>query len=330
MKKVWVRIIPWDKPLAVAALESGADAVVLAAGDAPRMRELGRMAVVAPDGDLRPGRDLIEMEIRSKADERSAAAAPANKTLLLRMADWTIIPLENLIAQRGDLMVEVADAESARTATGILEKGVDGVVLTTRDPAEVRKAARLVRELGETVALEAATVREITTLGMGDRVCVDTCTNMEEGQGMLVGNTTEGFLLVHSESVENPYVAARPFRVNAGAVHAYTLCPGGKTRYLSELKAGDEVLIVDHTGRTQVGYVGRSKVERRPLLVVRAEASGKEIALVLQNAETIRLTAPDGKPVSVAVLKPGDKVLAHRMGGARHFGIKVAETLKEL
>ena len=76
---------------------------------------------------------------------------------------------------------------------------------------------------------------------MGDRVCVDTCTQMEPGQGMLVGNTTEGFLLVHSESIENPYVAARPFRVNAGAVHAYALCPGGRTRYLSELKAGDEV-----------------------------------------------------------------------------------------
>jgi 3-dehydroquinate synthase II len=146
---------------------------------------------------------------------------------------------------------------------------------------------------------------------------------------MLVGNTTEGFLLVHSESIENPYVAARPFRVNAGAVHAYALCPGGRTRYLSELKAGDETLIVDHTGRAQVAYVGRAKVERRPLMLVRTECAGKEIALVLQNAETIRLTAPGGKPVSVAVLKPGDKILAHLMGGARHFGMKIAETLKE-
>ena len=329
MKAIWVRIVPWDKQLAVAALESGADAVVLDKGDAPRMRELGRMTVAAPDGDLAPDRDFIEMEIRSKEDEQRAAAAPAGKTLLLRMADWTVIPLENLIAQRGKLMVEVADAEAARTAVGILEKGVDGVVLATRDAGEVRKTVRLVRELAESVELEPATVTEIAQLGMGDRVCIDTCTSMVPGQGMLIGNTTEGFFLVHSESIENPYVDARPFRVNAGAVHAYTVVPGGKTRYLSDLKAGEPVLIVGHEGDAQVGYVGRCKVERRPLLLVKAEVGGTEIGLVLQNAETIRLTAPGGAPVSVAVLKPGDPILAHRMGGARHFGMKVEETLRE-
>jgi len=329
MKKVWVRVIPWQKSLAIAALESGADAVLLQEGDAPRMKELGRMTVVAPDGDLRPGREVVEMEIRSKEDERRAAQAPPHKVLLLRMKDWTIIPLENLIAQRGNLMVEVADAESARTALGVLEKGVDGVVLTSDDPEEVRRTVRLVRGLGESLALEPATVTQVVSLGLGDRVCIDTCTNMAPGQGMLVGNTTEGFFLVHSESIENPYVEARPFRVNAGAVHAYTLVPGGKTRYLSELKAGDPVLVVDARGRGQTAYVGRCKVERRPLLLVKAEAEGKEIGLVLQNAETIRLTAPDGSPASVASLKPGDKVLAHRMGGGRHFGMKVEETLQE-
>jgi len=329
MKTIWVRVVPWDKQLAVAALESGADAVILSAGDAARMRELGRMAVVAPDGDLQPERDFIEMEIASKEDEQRAAAAPAGKILLLRMRDWTIIPLENLIAQRGKLMVEVSDAGNARTALGILEKGVDGVVLATRDPSEVRKTVQLVRQIGETVALEPATITEVTQLGMGDRVCIDTCTSMSLGQGMLVGNTTEGFLLVHSESIENPYVDARPFRVNAGAVHAYTLVPGGKTRYLSDLKAGEPVLIVNHDGAAQVGYIGRCKVERRPLLLVKAELGDVQIGLVLQNAETIRLTAAGGAPVSVAVVKPGDKVLAHRMGGGRHFGMKVEETLHE-
>jgi 3-dehydroquinate synthase II len=329
MKKIWVRISPWDKSLAVAALESGADAVLLDQGDAPKMRELGRMTVAAPDGDLQPGRDYTEMEIRSKANEEKAARAPAGVMLLLRMSDWTIIPLENLIAQRDNLMVEVADAEAARTALGILEKGVDGIALDTRSAAEVRKTVSIIRELGESVVLETAVVTEVATLGMGDRVCVDTCSNMAPGQGMLVGNTTEGFLLVHSESIDNPYVAARPFRVNAGAVHAYALGPNGRTCYLSELKSGDRVLIVDHKGHAMQAHVGRAKIERRPLLLVKAEASGKEVALVLQNAETIRLTSPEGQALSVATLKPGDKVLAHLLGGARHFGMKVTETLKE-
>ena len=329
MKTVWAKLVPWDKQLAIAALESGADGVALAAGDAAKMRALGRMCVIAPDGDLQPERDIIEMEITSKADEERAAAASLEKTLVLRMRDWTIIPLENLIAQRGRLMVEVTDSASARTALGILEKGVDGVVVCTRDPDELRRTVRLVHGAGDTVGLVEATVTAVTSLGMGDRVCIDTCTHMSPGQGMLIGNTTEGFLLVHAESVENPYVAARPFRVNAGAVHAYCLSPGGKTRYLSELRTGDAVLIVGHDGQTETAHIGRCKVERRPMLLVKAQAEGRSVSLVLQNAETIRLTTADGGSVSVAALKTGDKVLAHLMGGGRHFGMPVEETLDE-
>jgi 3-dehydroquinate synthase II len=164
---------------------------------------------------------------------------------------------------------------------------------------------------------------------MGDRVCLDTCTNMAPGEGMLVGNTSSAFFLVHSESIETPYVATRPFRVNAGGVHAYVLCPDDRTRYLSELAAGDPVLLVRHDGATQVAYLGRSKVERRPMLLVEAEAEGQPVSLVLQNAETIRLTQPGGAPLSVAIAKPGDPVLVHLAAGGRHFGMKVDETLKE-
>jgi 3-dehydroquinate synthase II len=329
MKQAWVRIQPWDKSLAVAALESGADAVVLDAGDAGRMRELGVMRVVASDGDLVLGRDVVEVTIDSKRAEEQAARIPGSCIVVLRMADWTIIPIENLVAQRGRLFVVVAQAEEARTAVQILEKGVDGVVLETRDPNEVRRVVAQVRGQTERVDLAVARVSDVTILGMGDRVCVDTCTNMEPGEGMLVGNTTEGLFLVHSESLENPYVAARPFRVNAGAVHGYVLRPGGKTSYLSELKAGDGVLVVRHDGRTAVAYVGRSKVERRPLLLVAAEVEAAGFSVVLQNAETIRLTASGGEARSVASLKKGDEVLVHVMGGARHFGMKITETLRE-
>ena len=329
MKQVWVRITPWNKELAIAALESGADAVALDEGDSPRMAELGVMRVVSPDGDLRPGEDALEMTIESKEDEEKAARAPGDKILILRMKDWTIIPLENLIAQRDKLFVVVSDAEEARTAVQILEKGVDGVVLETADPAVVRKTVALVHDVGASLTLEPAKVTEIRILGMGDRVCVDTCSNMTMGEGMLVGNTTEALFLVHAECVDNPYVAARPFRVNAGAVHAYVMSPGEKTRYLSELKAGDEALVVRHDGRTRPAYVGRSKVERRPLMLIRAQAEGREFGVVLQNAETIRLTSPDGEPRSVAALRPGDEVLVLLMGGGRHFGMKVEETLDE-
>ena len=164
---------------------------------------------------------------------------------------------------------------------------------------------------------------------MGDRACIDTCTQMTLGEGMLVGNTASGFFLVHSESIDNPYVASRPFRVNAGAVHAYTLVAGGKTKYLADLKAGEEVLLVNAQGKSQIAYLGRNKIEKRPMLLIEAEAGGEPISLVMQNAETIRLVDPDGKAISVTTLKPGDKVLGHIEKAGRHFGMKVDETLIE-
>jgi 3-dehydroquinate synthase II len=146
---------------------------------------------------------------------------------------------------------------------------------------------------------------------------------------MLIGNTASGFFLVHSESIDNPYVASRPFRVNAGAVHAYTLAPGGKTKYLADLKAGDEVMLVDFEGKTQTAYLGRNKIEKRPMMLIEAEAEGQSISLVMQNAETIRLVSPDGKAISITSLKVGDKVLAHIEKAGRHFGMQVDETLIE-
>ena len=129
--------------------------------------------------------------------------------------------------------------------------------------------------------------------------------------------------------MENPFVRPRPFRVNAGAVHAYTLVPGGKTVYLSELSSGDEVLIADFRGRTEAALVGRVKAEKRPMLLVRAGRGKREASLVLQNAETIRLVRPSGKPVSVAALRKGDEVLVHLESGGRHFGMKVKESIRE-
>jgi 3-dehydroquinate synthase II len=329
MKRVWVRVDPWDKQLALAALESGADAVVVAEGDTPRVKELGALPTVAADGDLVPGREVVWLEIASKADEEAAATTHLDKMVVLRTTDWTIIPLENLLARRSNLMLEVQSAEEARLALAVLEKGVDGVVLTPRSPEEVRRTVALVHGVMPTLPLVTATITAVRPLGMGDRACVDTVSNMSPGEGMLVGNSGSGFFLVHSESLENPYVAARPFRVNAGAVHAYVYLPEGKTKYLGELKAGDEVLVVGHDGRTSVSYVGRNKLERRPMLLVEAEAGGEPISLVLQNAETIRLTSPTGEALSVAALKPGDQVLALVTTGGRHSGMAVEETITE-
>ena len=88
-------------------------------------------------------------------------------------------------------------------------------------------------------------------------------------------------------------------------------------------------MLVDFKGTTKQAYLGRNKIEKRPLMLVEAEVDGTPVSLVLQNAETIRLISPDGKAVSITSLKPGDKVLAHIEKAGRHFGMKVDETLIE-
>jgi len=304
--------------------------VVLPDGKSETVREFGKIKTVEKNGDIVPGADVKFIDIESKADEDKAAAVPINKIVVLRMLDWTIIPIENLLARRGkNIMVQVDNSEQAKLMVEILEKGVDGVVLKTTNANEIKKTAEIIHRISEKVTLVTATITNAKQLGMGDRACLDTCTQMTLGEGMLVGNTASGFFLVHSESIDNPYVAARPFRVNAGAVHAYTLAPGGKTKYLADLKAGDEVLLVDFQGKSKTAYLGRNKIEKRPMLLIEAEAEGQPITLVMQNAETIRLVNPEGKAVSVTTLKPGDKVLGHIEKAGRHFGMQVDETLIE-
>ena len=330
MKKLWINVVPYKKDLAIAALESGADAVVLADGKSATVREFGKIKTVEKNGDIKPGIDVEFIDIAGKADEDRAAKVPENKIVVLRMLDWTIIPIENLLARRGkNIMVQVENSRQAKLMTEILEKGVDGVVLNTTDVNEIKKTAEIIHGISEKIPLVTATVTTCKQLGMGDRSCLDTCTQMGLGEGMLIGNTASGFFLVHSESIDNPYVASRPFRVNAGAVHAYTLAPGGKTKYLADLKAGDEVLLVDFQGKTQTAYLGRNKIEKRPMMLIEAEAEGQPISLVMQNAETIRLVGPEGKAISITGLKPGDKVLGHIEKAGRHFGIQVDETLIE-
>lgn len=329
MKLFWIDLRDWSKDAATTAIESGADAVI--AGNSEKVRELGLIEVISPDGDLVPGKDVFEVEITDKKSEEKAAELAKSGYVIVSTTDWTVIPLENLVAQSDRIIAAVSDESEAETALGVLEGGVAGVLLKNADPNVIKSVSSLVKKSGGTLDLAVFTVKSVTSAGMGDRVCVDTCTMMKDGEGMAVGNTSSAFLLVHAETLENPYVSPRPFRVNAGAVHSYALVAGGKTSYLSEISAGDRVLIINSRGGTEEATVGRVKIEKRPLLLVEAEpeGGGTPISAVLQNAETIRLIREDGSAVSVIDLKPGDRIIGRSEKGGRHFGHAISETILE-
>jgi len=331
-KQLWVSADgeqPWEKRKGrvTSALEAGADAVVVNPGEAGKVKELGNISIVGEDIKAR------FIEIKNKEDELNAAKEAKSGVVVVSTTDWTIIPLENLIAAKqkgkGTLIARAESVSDAKVALETLETGVDGILFAGK-ASDIKKVKDLIEEMSTAKAeLVTATITNIKPVGMGDRVCVDACSLFKKGEGMLVGSASSGLFLVHSETIKSPYVAARPFRVNAGPVHAYTLLPSGKTTYLSELDSGDEILAVDHKGNTRTMIVGRLKIEKRPLMLVEAKAGNKTIKTILQNAETIRLTGKDGKAISVAQLKKGDEVLAYVEEGGRHFGMAIKESINE-
>ncbi|MBQ3684947.1 MAG: 3-dehydroquinate synthase II [Candidatus Methanomethylophilaceae archaeon] len=330
-KEIWVRADRSDdkderKETVISALESGVDVALVRAEDSD-FAEFGKVTLHVA------GKDVELVELRTPEDQdRAMAMAGKADAVVLDSKDWTIIPLENLIAKfRGTktkVLACASNIEDAKLYTQTLEKGVDGIVIDVDDPEDIRKFAGAIGGAGK-IDLQALEVLSVKNIEMGDRVCVDTISMMVPGEGMLIGSQAACLFLVQSESEDNGYVAARPFRVNAGAVHAYVLGPEGRTRYLAELKSGEPIVLVDREGNTRMSSVGRCKIEQRPLLMLTATDGNAVYTTILQNAETVKLVTPDGAK-SVSKIAKGDKVMARVEEGGRHFGMKIEETIREI
>ena len=248
--------------------------------------------------------------------------------VVIEVKDWKIIPLENIIAKLHKVHTKIfalaRSPKEARKMFSILEVGVDGVIFSTSSINEVRET--LVYLGTKSFELKNAKIIDIKEVGDGERVCVDTASMLHKGEGMLIGNRSNFMFLVHNESVGSSFTSPRPFRVNAGAVHCYTLSPDGTTKYLSEIETGTEVLILDSKGKARRVTVGRSKIERRPMLMIKAKAGNEIGGIIAQDAETIRFVKPNGRLVSVTHLKKGDTVLVHsKTAIGRHFGMEVSD-----
>jgi 3-dehydroquinate synthase II len=359
----------WDgkKELITSSLESGINHV-LDLKDYDNIKKLGDIKVVSPDGDIvlvgingegdgskqlnddfTKSEDIAiakklksenkkvasYIEITDKGYEEFAVAIGKIVDYIILLAkDWTVIPLENIIAELGKentkIIAYVENQEEGQLAIETLEIGTDGIIFEPTSFNQIKEIAKIIEDSSSShYDLKDAVVTDIKSLSSGDRVCIDTSSMLNIGEGMLIGSYSKTMFLIHSETLESEYVASRPFRVNAGPVQAYIMVPNNKTRYLSEIETGDEVLAVDKNGNTRTVIVGRVKIEKRPLMLIEAEYEDLKIRTLVQNAETIRLVNSDGEPVSVSDLKIGDKVKIHIDDNARHFGIAINETIIE-
>ncbi len=330
MASVWFKSVPMCKEDVTLALESGVDGLIVPAEHVQSVAGLARGIVVSAE-------EMPSKLLQKKEDEEAFVAAVQKGKKWVLAAGWEIIPMENILAQCDFVAAEARSLDEARLAAGVLERGVNAVVLLPEALADMKAIVKELKLSQGSMTLQEAVITKVQSIGLGHRVCVDTLSLLQKGQGMLVGNSSAFTFLVHGETEHNEYVAARPFRVNAGAVHAYAQLPQDKTTYLGELRAGENVLIVHADGNTSLAAVGRVKIEVRPMLLIEAKIPASQggaednIGTVfLQNAETIRLTRPGGEPVSVVNLKPGDVVLCHTDTAGRHFGMRIAEEIQEV
>ncbi len=252
--------------------------------------------------------------------------------VIVEAADWKIIPLENIIARlqksKTKVFTTANNSQDVRTMFTILELGVDGVILSANTESEINESKQYFDNIA--FPIKPAKIIEVRDVGTGERVCVDTTSILEMGEGLLVGSRSNFMFLVHNESVGSSFTSPRPFRINAGAVYCYTLAPEEKTKYLSEIESGSEVLIVHSNGNARRVTVGRSKIETRPLRLIRAEIDGEIGTVILQNAETIRLLTKEGALIPVTEAKVGEHILAYsKPQSGRHFGIEVEEYVLE-
>ena len=327
MSRIYFNCVPFDKGDVTLALESGVDGVIVPRQHVEEVSGLSRCPVWAAE-------DTDMMALNVKADEEAVLERLHKGERVVLARGWEVIPVENLLAQSDSVLAEAATLDEARLAAGILERGVAGIVVSREAVADLKTIVSQCKLSQGHEELLPAVITRVESVGLGHRVCADTLSILRKGQGMLVGNSSAFTFLVHAETERNEYVAARPFRVNAGAVHAYVRLPGDKTTYLGEFKAGQEVLIVDANGETSLATLGRVKIEVRPMLLVEAQVTTedgvKTGAVFLQNAETIRLTTPGGEPMSVVSLKPGDTVLCRLDEAGRHFGMRIREDIREI
>lgn len=261
-------------------------------------------------------------------------AAVALPYTVVDFADPTKIPLEIVLAAAdrapGKLVTVCADLEEAGIVVDVLERGSEGILLAPKDAGEVFALIRLLESSTPQLDLATLTVDRIEHHGLGDRVCVDTCTHFAEDEGILVGSYSTGFILCCSETHPLPYMPTRPFRVNAGALHSYVLGPDNRTNYLSELGSGSTALAVNADGKTRRVVVGRAKLESRPLLTITAHsADGIVVSLTVQDDWHVRVLGPGAKVRNVTELQLGDELLGYLPTDQRHVGYPIGEFCRE-
>ena len=180
-------------------------------------------------------------------------------------------------------------------------------------------------------SLQFGEVVGIEPIGEGMRVCLDFADVLDPGEGVLVGDSGHGFLLVLSENQVSATYPARPFRINCGAIHHYLVQGSDQTTYLSELHPEMSVSVIHAaTGARRQVPIGRIKMEKRPLLRVILDHTGRRVSATLQDADSVRLQTETSGAVDVQRLTVGEHTAFIPDEPGRHLGRRIEEEIREV
>jgi len=278
-------------------------------------------------------KDVAEVDIDDyRGQDEALSLIGSVPWILVRCSDWKMIPLENLIAAASGsgtkIAVEIGGDVEINGATFALDHGADAILVQGDDLEYAIKAAGFRNKSKSSnqfskLEITSARINSLDSSGMGERVCIDLTQRIEKGEGMAIGSTANSLCLVHGETIPSDFVPSRPFRVNAGAIHSYILMADGNTRYLSELNSGDTVAVISEDGSMRPAIIGRLKIERRPMQIIRFEHESSIGQIVVQYAETVRLISKNGKAISVTEIGEGTEISILNGDGIRHMGIHI-------
>jgi 3-dehydroquinate synthase II len=172
-------------------------------------------------------------------------------------------------------------------------------------------------------------VESIEELGEGTRVCLDFIDILAPDEGIYIGNTGHGYMMVLSENRKTTTYPPRPFRINAGGIHQYLLLEDNVTCYLCDLQPGVKIPIYNPEHNQRLISIGRIKVEKRKLSRMSCTFEDKNISVTVQVSDSIYFLGKDNKPTEFLSLKPGDLIRCQADEPGRHLGEHLIEYIEE-
>lgn len=170
-------------------------------------------------------------------------------------------------------------------------------------------AATPMSELVVSEPLCEATISRVTfVVGLGEAVTLSLREPLRPGEGLLVGSSPSALFLLQYGDGQSAAT------VSTATPGSYIAMEGKMAMKLAFLEAEQRVLAVDSLGRCRTIAVAHGGTAATPLVLVEAQSEGRRHSAMLQHSDGVGLChshihSHPGTLVSVASLKPGDRVL---------------------